>query len=357
MNVFDYLRYYGNYSFDEKPFNEIDNVIFSELSYVDFKGIVSENNRHKIRFSEAAKSYIDSKGDIIKDDILPIRESLKLFIAARDTKRFRDILLYNYKYIVSNRCQFSCITFEINKRLVYVSFEGTDKVISGWIEDARLAYEYPVPAHNYAVNYLNKNFKHTYKRIIVGGHSKGGNLALASALGCKKSIYKKIINIYNNDGPGLKKEEVSSKRYNDLLKKYIHICPYNSIVGILLYHNMFYISVDSDKKPGLSHTVESWQIDYDKFKTRPVSKFSKVLDEGVNEWLDRYTNEEKKLFVDSLEKVLKDNNVITLIDFISDKSLILDVLKSMKDVNPKVKSMALDLIKIIGKLNIGNLDI
>lgn len=354
MNIFDYLNYYGKYTFDEKPFNEIDNVIFSELAYVDFNGIVSNDNRHKIRLKDAAKSYLDSKGNVIKNDILPIVESLKLLVAAKDTDRFKDILLYNYKNNITDKCQFSCLTFEINKRLVYVSFEGTDKVISGWIENARMSYEYPVLAQSYAVNYLNKYFKHTYKRIIVGGHSKGGNLALASALGCKKSIYKKIINIYSNDGQGLRKEETSLKRYKDLLKKYIHIVPYNSIVGMLLCHDMYYISVDSDRKPGMSHLMSSWLIDYDHFKTRETSKFSKVIDEGVNTWIDKYDMDSRKEFVDSLSEVLKNNGVITLIDFIGNRRLILDVLKSTKDINPKVKEMTLDLIKTLGKLNITN---
>ncbi|MBR2603638.1 MAG: DUF2974 domain-containing protein [Bacilli bacterium] len=354
MNIFDYLNYYGKYTFDDKPFNEIDNAIFSELAYVDFNGIVSNDNKHKIRLKDAAKAYLDFKGNIITNDIITVKESLKLLIAAKDTDRFKDILLYNYKNNITDKCQFSCLTFEINKRLVYVSFEGTDKVISGWIENAKMSYEYPVLAHSYAINYLNKYFKHTYKRIIVGGHSKGGNLALVSALGCKKSIYKRIINIYSNDGQGLRKEETNLKRYNDLLKKYIHIVPYNSIVGMLLYHDMYYLSVDSDKKPGVSHLITNWKIDYDHFKTREISKFSKVIDEGVNTWIDKYDNDSKREFVNSLGQVLKKNGVITLIDFISNKRLILDVLKSVKDVDPLVKNMTLDLIKIIGKLNITN---
>ena len=126
-----------------------------------------------------------------------------------------------------------------------------------------MSYEYPVTAHKYAIDYINKYFRFSTKKIILGGHSKGGNLALVAALECKKSIYRRIINVYSNDGQGLRKEEANSKRYKDLEYKYIHICPYNSIVGLLLYHNMYYISVDADRKPGASHSAISWQVEYD----------------------------------------------------------------------------------------------
>lgn len=352
MNVFDYLRYYGKYTFEDRPFNEIDNVIFSVLAYTDFTKIVSTDNKNKIRLEDAALEYIRINGNIIYNDILSIRESLKLLIEIKDTPRFKDVLLYNYRYMASRESQFSCLTFEINKRLVYVAFEGTDKLISGWIEDARMSYEYPVTAHKYAIDYINKYFRFSTKKIILGGHSKGGNLALVAALECKKSIYRRIINVYSNDGQGLRKEDVNSKRYKDLEYKYIHICPYNSIVGLLLYHNMYYISVDADRKPGASHSAISWQVEYDHFKTRPVSMFSKILDASISTWLDKYDYETRKEFTESIGKLFEDNGIITLMDFKNNKKKAFDVLKSAKNMNPVVKTMTGDLLKIVARLTI-----
>ena len=319
---------------------------------MNFYNIVSDDNKRKIRLEDASIDYITKNGVIIVDDIVAIKESLKLLIAIKNVKRFKDILLYNYKYIYSEESQFSCLTFELNKHLVYVAFEGTDKLVSGWLEDAKMSYEYPVTAHKYAINYLNKYFRFSTKKIIVGGHSKGGNLALVSALGCKKSIYKRIINIYSNDGQGLRKEEMNSKRYANLDKKYIHICPYNSVVGLLLGHDLYYISVDSDKKPGFSHSAISWQVEFDHFKTREVSTFSRIFDEGMSTWLEKYDASSKRAFVESIGNILYENNVITLVDFKKNKKLILNVLKSAKNMNPIVRSMTFDLLKIIAKLNI-----
>ena len=44
MSIFDYISKYGDYSFLDKGFNEVDNVILSVLSYVDFDGIKGMSN-------------------------------------------------------------------------------------------------------------------------------------------------------------------------------------------------------------------------------------------------------------------------------------------------------------------------
>ena len=345
---------YGDYSFENMPFNEVDNVILSLLSYTNFSDIVSNNNRKKIRLEDASTILLSNVKDMVIEDVPSVKDSLKVLKIIKNTKRYRDILLYNYRYIYSDESQFSCITFELSKRLVYVGFRGTDKLISGWIEDAKMCYEYPVTAHKYAINYLNKYFLFSRKKIILGGHSKGGNLALVAALECKKSIYRRIINVYSNDGQGLRKEDMFTPRYIDLDKKYIHICPYNSIVGMLLYHDMYYISVDSDKPVGFSHNILSWQIDDDHFKTREVSKFSRILDEGFTKWLEKYDYKARREFVDSIGKLLLEHGIITLIDFKKNIKQTIEVIKSAKGLNPIVKSMTTDLIKILITLNIEN---
>ena len=354
MNVIDYIKKYGDYSFKEKSFNEVDNVILSLLSYINFSNIVSNNNRNKIRLEDAALDFLTINSNTVIEDVPAVKDAIKVLKEVKSTKRYRDILLYNCKYISSDESQFSCVTFELNKKVVYVGFGGTDKLISGWIEDAKMSYEYPVTAHINAIKYLNRYFMFNRKKIILGGHSKGGNIALVAALECRKNIYKRILNVYSNDGQGLRKEDMLSPRYQDLDSKYVHICPYNSIIGMLLYHDMYYISVDSDKPVGFSHNVTSWQINDDKFQTREVSKFSRILDEGFTKWLDKYSYEDKKEFVESVDKLFKDNGIVTIVDFKKNLKLVFEIAKSAKTMNPKVKEMTTELLKIIVSLNIEN---
>ena len=39
-NLLDYLDWRGDLTLEQSPFNEVDNLILAELSFVDFKDIV-----------------------------------------------------------------------------------------------------------------------------------------------------------------------------------------------------------------------------------------------------------------------------------------------------------------------------
>ena len=53
--IYDYVDTYGKYTFLEKEFNEVDNVILSLISYVDLYGIVPEIGEGKITLKEAIR--------------------------------------------------------------------------------------------------------------------------------------------------------------------------------------------------------------------------------------------------------------------------------------------------------------
>ena len=57
MNLNRYVDDYGCYTFDDVPFNEVDNAVMSVISYVNLDGIVSKNRFHKITIEEAGKIY------------------------------------------------------------------------------------------------------------------------------------------------------------------------------------------------------------------------------------------------------------------------------------------------------------
>ena len=152
------------------------------------------------------------------------------------------------------------MTFKVNKKFIYVSYEGTDHLLSGWKEDFELAYKFPIESQKYAIEYLNKTIGFFDKNIVIGGHSKGGNLALVASMYAKKSIKKKIIKIYSNDGPGLRKKEIESKEYKSIEEKYIHIIPNYSVVGLLLRHTSNYKVIKSTRKDLMAHSIMTWQI-------------------------------------------------------------------------------------------------
>ena len=47
MNIIKYIKKNGDLTFDEKPLNDVDKLIFGLLSYVKYDGVVSLNNKNK----------------------------------------------------------------------------------------------------------------------------------------------------------------------------------------------------------------------------------------------------------------------------------------------------------------------
>lgn len=350
-DYFDYIDYYGNYTFEEREFNEIDNVILSMLTYVDYTGIVSETKEKK-SIEDVALEFFKkySKNDISKL-YASDQEGVKLLKKITSKKRFKDIKLFNYSYDYNDGCQFSAVTFDLGNNLYYIGFEGTDELISGWKEDCIMSYKFPVKAHTLAKKYINK-FTISNAKLIVGGHSKGGNLALVASMHANFFVKMRIKQIYSNDGQGLREKEYESKQYKKIAKKYVHIIPNSSIVGLLLNHDNNYKVVKSNMPGFVSHFPSTWQVNYNTFERAKLSRFSKVFDEGFAKWLSNYDEEQRELFVESAFKILKDNNIETLLQFNENYKLIFDILKSSKDINPVVKEMSIELFKVITKTNL-----
>lgn len=105
----------------------------------------------------------------------------------------------------------------------------------------------PVPSQEDAVKYLNDTCSYIRGRLYVGGHSKGGNLAIYSAINCNKRVKKKIKCVYNNDGPGFDISVIKSEQYQSMLPYIRSIVPENSIVGMLLEHDDDYIIVKAHR--------------------------------------------------------------------------------------------------------------
>ena len=351
-NFFNYIEEYGDYTFEEREFNEIDNVILSMLAYVDFKGIVSENSKDKKSIYTITKEYFEvhPKSEL-KQVLIPGRLGAKLLNRMANKRRYRDILAFNYLSISNADSQFSAITFDLGKRNYYVAFEGTDLLISGWEEDCKMAYSFPVEAQKLAKAYL-KRYTFKFVKLIIGGHSKGGNLALVSSMYTNFLVRWKIKRIYSNDGLGLRDEQINSKKYKRIEKKYISIIPDSSIVGLMLRHKDNYVVIKSNMPGLVSHDTNTWQVDGDKFVRAKLTRFSRVFDDGFSRWLDKYSDEEREQFVKSVFDIMREHEIETLMQFANNYKLILEVIKSSRKVDKIVKDMTKDLFKVISQTNL-----
>ena len=261
-SIFDYVNKYGDYSFEEKEFNDCDNLVLCALFYLDFTNTSLNNSNNRLEIIGIEYLSNTNFKDISKKGMAQRNAYILLKLLITKT-RYKYIVLSDYIYDTSRTKQFGAITFKLTNKLSYICFEGTDELVSGWREDGELACKFPVESQVSAIEYVNKHITLFGPNIIIGGHSKGGNLALISAMYTKKYKQFKIKKVYSNDGPGLRRKEFESKEYKNIKKKYVHIVPENSVVGVLLRNDMYTV-IKSSKKSIMSHNIHTWLLEDDK---------------------------------------------------------------------------------------------
>jgi len=345
--VHEYLKEYGEYTFLEKEFNEVDNIILSLISYIDFSDIVPGMKMGKTTLKEASeKFYKKYTKKEIDSNIISVRNASNLLKEIAVTKRFQSLLLYNYKYEVTFDMQFGALCIMLPDKSIYVSYEGTDSYISGWKEDCMFTYMFPTKAQKEAINYLNKVVGLFTHKVYVGGHSKGGNLALVASMYANPLVKHKIKQVFNNDGPGLRKKEFKSHEYKKVSSKLVTYVPKYCLVGMLLRHNDNYIVVDSKNKNILQHDATSWIIEDNKFKRTEISDFSKKVENGVITWLDKLNDKQREKFVNSLFSIFKKAEINDLNQFKTSKlQSVIKILKETKNLDKETRSMIMTCLK------------
>ena len=345
MDIYHYIDDYGIYTFREKKFNEVDAVIFSFLSYANYNEIFKENERLSIGKIGRMHLGLYSSND---KNIIAVREATKLLRYIKDSNRYKNCFIFHHEYIGNDEVQFGAISIEYMPNHVFVSFEGTDQLVSGWKENFLLSYQFPTLSHRMAIAYLNRYYTFTRKRIIVGGHSKGGNLALVAGMYANLFVRRKIDFIYSADGPGLLNHEFFSKSYQRVSKKYIHIIPNYSFVGLLLNHSNDVV-VHSSNKGILSHNIIYWEVEGSHFKKCCLSPLSLEFDQEIHRWLDTYQLEDKEEFVRSFENILQKAHIKSLVEIKEKNSLIFNLIYESRDMSDKTKQILLDFVKILMK--------
>ena len=189
------------------------------------------------------------------------------------------------------------------------------------------------------------------KELIIGGHSKGGNLALVASMYSNYVVRKKIKQVYNVDGPGLLDKQFKSSRFEKIKKKYNHIIPDYSLVGLLLNHTNDII-VLSTNKGILAHNIVYWKIKKNTFERSKLSPMSKELDKEIMKWYRKYSSKDKEyfqIFIKNLDEVLTKANIRSILDLKKEKRRIFSLIHESKDINESTKKLLTDLIIILIK--------
>ena len=345
-NIVNYINHFANIPMTDMAFNDIDNVILSCISYIDYTGLFEG----PITLGELAEKYFNSnsKKDI-NAQVIAVRSAAKILRYIRDEVRYKDLLIHDYEYKYNDDEQFAAMCIDIDDKTTYISFEGTDELVSGWKEDFEFSYKFPVPSQRDAIKYVKKHIRFfTKHKYILGGHSKGGHLALIGGMYLNRFKQRHITSIISNDGPGLRDKEFFSKKYKRIVPKYKLILTDQSIVGMLLYEHENPTVIKSNKKGIMAHDVLSWETKGNEFIPSELSKFSKTLDARLFEWLERYTYEEREIFVKNLFGVLDRAGIDSLLDIKENKvTSVINIIKETKGLDKETREMIKSLIKFM----------
>ena len=306
-NIMDYISWRGDLSVEQSQFNEVDNLILACFSYVNLDGIPAVTKQKGIGLKKLTEEFM--KLHTMKEleaDKSFIRLAPFMMMEMAKSVRFGKCVVRNYvnDIVTEAEQQFAAMEIVLEDGTSYVSFRGTDDTIIGWKEDFNLSTGV-VPAQKRAIEYLQKISEHTDGMLRVGGHSKGGNLAIYGSVMCK-SAHEKILEIYSNDGPGFSREFQELPETKEMMPKIIRIIPEYSIIGTLLEHEKEPVIVASSSKGLLQHDGFSWEVQGPALVRRDsLNKTALRFIEILHKWIDGMDMEQKRLLIEDLFATLQ----------------------------------------------------
>lgn len=346
-NINDYLLWRGDIKINKaSPFNQIDSMVLARFSYLLFDKITLNKKETIKSISNKMKDFPNNKfrynGD--KDLITNLGVS----------DRFKNMLVTDFIQNTDKAIekQFSAITVHISDKEMYLSFIGTDSSIVGWKEDFNLTFRDDIPAQHDALEYLNKiSQKYPNKKIRLGGHSKGGNIAIYASIYSSKEIQNRIIKVDNYDGPGFDNNIIKSFKDTGILKKITTFIPQDSVIGRLLEHKEKVEIVYSLEKGIYQHDIYSWQLLGKELTHMPnVTASSELIYKTIRNWLKQTTPEQRKVFIDGLFEVFYSTSANTFGEFSSTwMKNIPTLFKTYKGISEEDRKTIIKMLKEFGK--------
>ncbi len=309
-NINDYLLWRGDVPFYGSPFNDVDNLILSEFAYLMLEHALQDDGEMTV--GELQEALCDRPEAFFYIERESNRTMLRLMA---EGERFANarVLLYRHETDLEKEKQFAAVTLLLSDGTAFVSFRGTDNTLVGWKEDFNLSFAWPVPAQVSALHYLAATARQFPLPLRIGGHSKGGNLAVYAAACAPREIQERIISVYSNDGPGMDEATFFSEGYARIAPKLRSIVPQSSVIGILLQHPEDYMVVKSSAFGIFQHSPFSWQVLRSGFEIiEDLQPGSRHLDEVMKTWLKGMSTEERMTVVDTMFSVLNATKAATV---------------------------------------------
>lgn len=319
-SIFEYLAWRGDLDFKVSPFNPVDNIIFSQLSYLTLDGIVpGPDDKESISIALAVRLFnekLNSPKGIKLTSVY--KEDPMLIKALGASRRFGNCQLFGFvNHIDPDReVQFSALSIYTTDGKYFIVFRGTDCSIVGWKENLNMIFKKVIPAQLEAVNYLEKMANRIKGHFKIGGHSKGGNLAMYAASYCSKKTQKRITEIYANDAPGFHDDVIHSDGYAAIKDRICSHVPQSSVVGMVFQHSYNNNVIKSSQTGLLQHDLYSWEVAHDSLvPAERLTAGSIFVSKTIREWINRFDNKGREQFIEALYHILSISDIRSTADF------------------------------------------
>lgn len=319
--IFDYLNWRGDLTFSQDPPNEVDALVFSGLSYVCYSITEKTHPAAAVPLREAAEAFfaLDNCEDRVR-----VKNDLVLLQTASETTRFGNVKLCMYRdlFIPEQETQFAAMTFLLDDGSLFLSFRGTDQSLVGWKEDFNMTFQQTIPAQRLALQYTRDVALEHTGVMRLGGHSKGGNLAVFAAARSSPMIQERIREVYNNDGPGFTRYLMGDPGYLAMVPRIRTFIPQSSVIGMLLEHEEPYTVIKSKTVGLLQHDLYSWEVMGRSFiPVQEITDSSQFIDATIKTWFADMTNQERNQLVDVMFTLLGTGGVDSALDIFHPRNI------------------------------------
>jgi len=357
-SLFDYISWRGDLGFDKTPFNPVDNIVFSQLSYLPMEEIVpGPQERGWITIGELAAKYAVMQKENpsgLSNDITVI-DAISVINAIGSAPRYKDCKLFAYTNNIDldQEKQFAAYCVIIGRRRLsrkmLVVYRGTDMTLIGWKESFNMSFITSIPSQKEAVSYLNKTARRCRYPMIIAGHSKGGNLAVYAAAFCRKRVQKRITVIYSNDAPGFHRQVIESENYQEICPRIQSFIPQSSLVGMLFDHGETPMVIKSTANGPMQHSLCSWEVTYNNMvEAGELTEQSRFVDKIIREWINQIDEGQRQQFIQAIYEILVSCEANSLADLTEDwKNTVGGIINALFNMDKPTKKL---MGKIIGGL-------
>ncbi|MBR2845262.1 MAG: DUF2974 domain-containing protein [Solobacterium sp.] len=307
----DYIGWRGDLSFEEKELNDADNLVLCFFSYVNLRNVWG--NGHSMTIHEAV-SRLTEEGGIRLEVIKGSEHPEEIIEAAASSQRFGNIRILEHKDVLipEEHIQFSASLYELKKGELFLAYRGTDASTAGWKEDFMITFT-ETKAQEMALSFLKEQIRKYASKgnvFYVGGHSKGGNLAMYASALLEDDQLALLKRVYVNDGPGFCRDVLDPALLKKIDHAAVNIVPEYCVIGKLFAPELSHTRiVKSSGKRILQHDCSTWLLEYGSLlETEGNDPESEWIDQVLNQWVENVETDDRKRFIDRMFEVIEEEN-------------------------------------------------